>query len=62
MNAGGYIQKFSTAPHFVVVVPLALKWRAVLFPICYEDLHLLWHLTDVVPWAIQVHLLAVGKV
>lgn len=56
---GGCIQKFSVAPHFVVVIPLALEWRTILFSVSYEDLHLLWHLTDVVLWTVQLHLLAV---
>ena len=56
------MQKFSTVPHFVVVVPLALKWGAVLLPPGHKDLHLLWHLINVILRAVQLDLFTVGKV
>lgn len=55
------MQKFLTAPHFVVFIPLALEWGAVLLPPGHKNLHLLWHLTDVILRAVQLNLLTAGK-
>ena len=59
---GGGTYGFLTVPHLVVFIPLALEWRAVLVPISYKNLHILWHLTNMVLGTVQLHLLTVGKI
>lgn len=56
------MQKLFVAPHFVVFIPLALEWGAVLLPPGHKNLQLLWYLTDMVLRAVTLHLLTVGKI
>ena len=53
----GGAEYYRDAPHFVVVISLALKRRTIFFSVGHQNFDVLWYSLDVVLGAVQLYLL-----